>query len=41
MYTGGIIALWDFVKAGPEVLKKHRLVDAYYEEHGHFKNTAE
>jgi hypothetical protein len=41
MYTGGIIALWDFVKAGPEVLKKHRLVDAYYEEHGHFKNIAE
>jgi peroxiredoxin len=39
MYTGGILALWDFVRAGPEILKKHHLVDAYYEEHGRFKNS--
>jgi len=38
MYTGGILALWDFVKAGPEILKKHHLVDDYYEKHGRFKN---
>lgn len=38
MWTGGFLALWDFVIAGPSLLKKHKLIDAYYDEHGRFKN---
>lgn len=38
MWTGGIVALWDFVMAGPALYRKHKLIDAYYAEHGRFKN---
>lgn len=37
MWTGGIMALWDFVIAGPQLAKRHKLVDDYYKEHGKFK----
>lgn len=37
MWTGGFLALWDFVMAGPALLKKHKLVDDYYRKHGKFK----
>ncbi len=37
MWTGGFVALWDFVKAGPQLAKRHKLVDDYYREHGKFK----
>lgn len=40
MWTGGILALWDFVMAGPALYRKHKLIDAYYKEHGRFKNQA-
>jgi alkyl hydroperoxide reductase subunit AhpC len=38
MWTGGIIALYDFVKGAPYVVGKHMKVDAYYNKHGKFKN---
>ena len=38
MWTGGIIALYDFVKGAPYVVGKHMKVDAYYKKHGKFKN---
>ncbi len=38
MWTGGLIALWDYFAAGPELLKRHKLEDGYYREHGRFKN---
>jgi len=38
MWTGGFIALWDFFAAGPELVKRHKLEDVYYHEHGRFKN---
>lgn len=41
MWTGGIIALWDFVAQTPALYKKHKLIDAYYNEHGRFKRTAD
>jgi hypothetical protein len=37
MWTGGVMALWDFVKAGPQLAKRHKLVDDYYKKHGKFK----
>ena len=37
MWTGGVVALWDFFKAGPQLAKRHKLVDDYYREHGKFK----
>ena len=37
MWTGGFVALWDFFKAGPQLAKRHKLVDDYYAEHGKFK----
>lgn len=37
MWTGGFVALWDFVKAGRRLAKRHKLVDGYYPEHGKFK----
>jgi hypothetical protein len=36
MWTGGIVALYDFVKAGPGMALRHKRVDAYYREHGKF-----
>ena len=37
MWTGGFLALIDFVKAGPQLAKRHKLVDDYYKKHGKFK----
>jgi hypothetical protein len=38
MWTGGVIALYDFLKGAPYVVGKHMKVDAYYNKHGKFKN---
>lgn len=38
MWTGGLLALWDFFAAGPELVKRHKFEDAYYREHGCFRN---
>ena len=37
MWTGGFLALWDFVIALPKLAKRHKLVDDYYARHGKFK----
>jgi len=37
MWTGGFVALWDFVRALPALARRHKLVDAYYAEHGKFR----
>jgi len=36
MWTGGALALYDFVKAGPAMAARHHKVDACYKEHGKF-----
>jgi len=36
MWTGGFLALYDFVKAGPGMAVRHQKVDAFYREHGKF-----
>jgi len=41
MWTGGVIALYDFLKGAPYVVGKHAKVDAYYKKHGRFKNKSE
>lgn len=38
MWTGGFVALYDFVKNAPLTVAKHAKVDAYYKKHGRFKN---
>lgn len=38
MWTGGIVALYDFVKALPLTAAKHVQTDRYYEKHGRFRN---
>lgn len=38
MWTGGFVALYDFVKGMPISVAKHAKVDAYYKKHGRFKN---
>lgn len=38
MWTGGVVALYDFVKAMPLTVAKHKKVDAYYAKHGRFRN---
>ena len=38
MWTGGVVALYDFVKAMPLTVSKHKKVDAYYAKHGRFQN---
>jgi hypothetical protein len=38
MWTGGVVALYDFFKAAPLTVAKHVQVDAYYEKHGRFRN---
>lgn len=38
MWTGGIIALWDFVKGAPHVVAKHKMIDDYYNKNGRFRN---
>ncbi len=37
MWTGGIVALWDFVVQTPALYRKHKLIDAYYRAHGRFR----
>ena len=37
MWNGGFIALWDFIKAMPQLPKLHHEVDEYYKEHGQLK----
>lgn len=39
MWTGGIVALWDFFIATPKLMRRHKMVDEYYEKHGRFQNT--
>ena len=39
MWTGGFVALYDFVKAGPGMAIRHQKVDAFYREHGKFNKT--
>ena len=36
MWTGGALALYDFVRAGPGMAARHQKVDAFYREHGQF-----
>ncbi len=36
MWTGGFLALWDFVVALPRLARRHKLVDDYYQKHGKF-----
>ena len=38
MWTGGALALYDFVKAGPQMAMRHKQVDDYYKKHGKFRN---
>lgn len=38
MWTGGFIALWDFAKAVPRLLKGHRVADKQYEEQGQHRS---
>ena len=38
MWTGGFIALYDFMKGMPPTVAKHAKIDAYYKKHGRFKN---
>lgn len=40
MWTGGIVALWDFVVATPALYRHHKLIDKYYDEHGKFKQQS-
>lgn len=40
MWTGGILALWDFVVATPALYRHHKLIDQYYDEHGKFKQVS-
>lgn len=40
MWTGGFVALYDFMKNLPLTVAKHAKVDAYYKEHGRFKNQS-
>jgi hypothetical protein len=38
MWTGGIVALYDFFKGAPFVISKHYKVDTYYAKYGRFIN---
>ena len=38
MWTGGALALWDFLRAGPGMAARHHKVDAFYREHGKFNS---
>lgn len=40
MWTGGFLALWDFVVATPSLYWHHKLIDAYYDKHGKFKQQS-
>ena len=38
MWTGGIVALYDFFKGAPLVVARHYKIDTYYNKHGRFIN---
>lgn len=38
MWTGGALALFDFVKAGPQMALRHKQVDEHYKKYGKFRN---
>lgn len=38
MWTGGFMALFDFIVALPTLFKKHKLVDDFYKTYGRFRN---
>lgn len=40
MWTGGFLALWDFIVATPALYRHHKLIDKYYDEHGKFKQVS-
>jgi len=37
MWTGGILALWDFLMGAPYVVARHTATDDFYAKHGRFK----
>ena len=39
MWTGGIVALYDFFKNGPLTVAKHIQIDRFYNKHGRFRNA--
>ena len=39
MWTGGFLALYDFVKNGPNMAWRHKKVDDYYQEYGKFRQS--
>ena len=41
MWTGGIIALYDFFRGMPLTIAKHYKIDTYYNKHGRFINDPE
>lgn len=38
MWTGGFVALWDFAKAVPTLLRRHQVADKKYEQEGRLKS---
>ncbi|MFQ5660061.1 MAG: deiodinase-like protein [Gammaproteobacteria bacterium] len=38
MWAGGFLAFWDFLIATPALIRRHKMVDAYYAKHGRFQN---
>ena len=38
MWTGGLVALYDFFKGAPLVVARHYKIDTYYNKHGRFIN---
>ncbi len=41
MWTGGLLALWDFIVATPALIKRHRMIDESCAKHGRFRNRPE
>ena len=41
MWTGGLIALYDFFRGMPLTIAKHYKIDTYYNKHGRFINDSE
>ncbi len=37
MWSGGLVALFDFARNLPPMIAKHAKADAYYKKHGRFK----
>ncbi|NNC65813.1 MAG: redoxin domain-containing protein [Gammaproteobacteria bacterium] len=40
MWTGGFLALWDFLLAIPGIARQHEITDTYYREHGHLRRRS-